>query len=78
MLTDVDGPTAQRAAEQLGFERSTGDWHQLVGDPDIDLVDITTPIREWGAWNPGSELDRNRAQDGVGLRGAWNQGSTGR
>lgn len=45
MLADVDGPTAQRAAEQLGFERSTGDWHQLVGDPDIDLVDITTPNR---------------------------------
>jgi predicted dehydrogenase len=45
LLADVDGTTAQRAAGQLGFERSTGDWREVVGDPHIDLVDITTPNR---------------------------------
>lgn len=44
-LADVDEATASRAASQLGFDRATGDWQALVADPDIDLVDITTPNR---------------------------------
>ena len=43
MLADVDEPTAAAAAKTLCFERSTGDWRQLVNDPNIDLVAITTP-----------------------------------
>ncbi len=43
MLADVDEATARRAAEALGFARSTGDWQTLVRDPDIDVVDITAP-----------------------------------
>jgi predicted dehydrogenase len=43
MLADVDAPTASRAGLALGISRTTGDWHALVTDPAVDLVDITTP-----------------------------------
>ena len=43
MLADVDAPTASRAGLALGITRTTGDWHALVSDPAVDLVDITTP-----------------------------------
>ncbi len=43
MLADVDAATAAAAAESLGFARSTGDWRELVADPEVDVVDITTP-----------------------------------
>lgn len=42
-LADVDDETAARAAAELGFEHSTGDWRRLVGSDDVDVVDITTP-----------------------------------
>ena len=34
---------AASAAKALGFERSTGDWRALVADPEVDVVDITSP-----------------------------------
>ncbi len=43
VLADVDEATAARAAGAFGFERSTGDWRELVDDPAVDVVDITTP-----------------------------------
>lgn len=43
ILADIDAPTAERAAKALGFARSTGDWRELVADPAVHLVDITTP-----------------------------------
>ena len=43
MLADIDAPAANRAAAALGFARATDDWHALVRDGAIDLVDITTP-----------------------------------
>ncbi|MDH3753997.1 MAG: Gfo/Idh/MocA family oxidoreductase [Acidimicrobiia bacterium] len=43
VLADIDAETARSAAASLGFTRSTGDWRQLVADPLVDLVDITTP-----------------------------------
>ena len=43
MLADRDEPTAARAAARFGFARSTGNWRRLVEDPDIDVVDITSP-----------------------------------
>jgi predicted dehydrogenase len=46
-LADVDAPAAERAAAALGFARGTGDWRALVADPEIDLVDVTTP----NAWH---------------------------
>lgn len=44
-LADVDETTAQHAARQLGFAHSTGNWHDLITDPAINLIDITTPNR---------------------------------
>ena len=34
---------AQAAAGQFGWEESSGDWRQVVGRKDIDIVDICTP-----------------------------------
>ena len=43
ILADVDAPTAARAAKELGYARSTGDWREVVTDPAVQLVDISTP-----------------------------------
>lgn len=43
LLADADADLARKAAQALGFRRSTGDWRTLVDDPDVDVVDITTP-----------------------------------
>lgn len=43
LIADVDAPAAAKAAHQYGFARSTADWRQLVNDPKIDVVSITTP-----------------------------------
>jgi predicted dehydrogenase len=42
-VADVDGPAAQRAAAQFGFQRAETDWHALIADPTIEVVSITTP-----------------------------------
>jgi predicted dehydrogenase len=42
-VADVSAEAAARAAGQYGFAASTGDWRQLVADPAIDVVSITTP-----------------------------------
>ncbi len=36
------GPV-QEAAMQLGWENTTTDWREVVADPGIDIIDITTP-----------------------------------
>lgn len=43
MLADASDSLAAAAAARFGFEHSTGDWQQLVNDPDVDVVDITVP-----------------------------------
>ena len=43
VLADVNAAAAGKAAEALGFRRSTGNWRELLADPDIDVIDITTP-----------------------------------
>ncbi len=43
LLADVNDEVAAKAANALGFARSTGDWRKLIADPAVDLVDITTP-----------------------------------
>ena len=45
LLADIDDAVAAKAAEALGFARSTGDWRKLVADPAVDLVDITDAER---------------------------------
>lgn len=43
LLADLTPELARRSAAALGFARSTGDWRELVADPQIDVVDICTP-----------------------------------
>jgi predicted dehydrogenase len=43
LLADVDEASAAAAARRLGFARGTGDWRRLIAEPEVDLVDITTP-----------------------------------
>ena len=43
MLCDVPDDRAQTMAEQFGFVRATADWRELVADPRVDLVSVTTP-----------------------------------
>jgi predicted dehydrogenase len=42
-LCDVDAGHAARCASAFGFARSTTDWHDLLSDPSIDLISITSP-----------------------------------
>ena len=43
LLAEIDAATAARAGQAFGFARSTASWRDLVADPRVDLVDITTP-----------------------------------
>jgi predicted dehydrogenase len=43
VLADGTAERAREAAASLGFTRSTGDWRELIADPQIDVVDICTP-----------------------------------
>ena len=43
MIADVDQGLAAKAAHQYGFQRSSGNWRDLVNDPSVDVVSITTP-----------------------------------
>ncbi len=43
MVADVNAEGAAKAAQQYGFAASTGDWRELIANPDIDVVSITTP-----------------------------------
>ncbi|MBU6951913.1 Gfo/Idh/MocA family protein [Hahella sp. HN01] len=43
MLADISAEQAAEKAAVMGFKRSTGDWRELVSDPDIDVVDICSP-----------------------------------
>ena len=42
-LADADAVRAEQCATGWGFERSHGDWQQLISDPAVNLVAITTP-----------------------------------
>lgn len=43
LLAEQDAALAATRAGELGFARSTGDWRELVADPEVDVVDICTP-----------------------------------
>ena len=45
MICDTPEQRAIDKADQFGFSRATGDWHQLVNDARVDVVCITTPNR---------------------------------
>jgi predicted dehydrogenase len=42
-LADRSDELAAAAARSLGFAGSSGDWTRLIAEPEIDLIDITTP-----------------------------------
>lgn len=42
-LADADAERAQHCANAWGFARAHGDWQQLITDPAVDIVAITTP-----------------------------------
>lgn len=46
VVADVNKDAAKSLAEKFGYQRYTDDWKSVVSDPEIDLVDITTPNAE--------------------------------
>ena len=43
MIADVDATSAAKAAHQYGFARSSGNWRDMIADPRIDVISVTTP-----------------------------------
>ncbi len=42
-VCDIIPEIASEAKERLGFQQSCTDWHDIINDPDIDVVSICTP-----------------------------------
>jgi predicted dehydrogenase len=42
-IVDISDSVAADAAIRFGFEKSSGDWHSVINDPEIDIIDIATP-----------------------------------
>mgnify|MGYP001090918596 CR=1 FL=1 len=42
-LGEAGDELARKKATEFGFERASGDWRQVIADPDVDVVSITTP-----------------------------------
>lgn len=42
-LADADSARAEQCAQAWGFDRSHADWQQLIDDPRVQIVAITTP-----------------------------------
>ena len=42
-LCDLDQEVARQKAGEFGFARWTTDWRDLIADPAVDLVSITSP-----------------------------------
>jgi predicted dehydrogenase len=42
-IADQNDALAEKARARLGFAKAYGDWRRLIEDPDVDVVDITTP-----------------------------------
>lgn len=42
-VADVTQEGAEAARGRLGFRKATADWRELLTDPEIDIIDITTP-----------------------------------
>ncbi len=43
MQADATEELSAAAAARFGFEKSTGNWRKLIADPEVDVVDITSP-----------------------------------
>ena len=42
-VADVNGSAAQLAADRFGYKKVSTDWHDVVNDPEVELVIIATP-----------------------------------
>ena len=42
-LAEADAELARSRAAEFGFERATGNWRDLITDPDVHVVSVTTP-----------------------------------
>ncbi|TCV72092.1 Gfo/Idh/MocA family oxidoreductase [Neorhizobium sp. S3-V5DH] len=42
-LAEVDAELAARKARDLGFAHATSNWRDLLADPDVDVISVTTP-----------------------------------
>ena len=42
-IADQNEALAEQARARLGFAKAYGDWRRLIEDPEVDVVDITTP-----------------------------------
>ena len=42
-IADQNDSLAEEAWRKLGFGKAYGDWRRLIEDPDVHVVDITTP-----------------------------------
>ena len=43
VAADESESRGQVAVDQLGFERATTDWREVIADPAVDAVSITAP-----------------------------------
>jgi predicted dehydrogenase len=53
-IADQNQELAEQARARLGFAKAYGDWRRLIEDPEVDVVDITTPnhLHVEPAWLP--------------------------
>src|SRR5215469_7350895 len=42
-IADQNEALAEKARARLGFAKAYGDWRRLIEDPEVDVIDITTP-----------------------------------
>lgn len=42
-LAENHADFARQRADAFGFERATGDWRELIADPEVEVVSVTTP-----------------------------------
>ncbi len=43
IVADVNEEAANKAARRFGYKKVTTDWHDVIADPDVELVIIATP-----------------------------------
>ena len=42
-VCDIEPSIAEEAKDRFGFQASCTDWHDIINDPEIDVVNICTP-----------------------------------
>ncbi|MCF3642695.1 Gfo/Idh/MocA family oxidoreductase [Rhizobium sp. TRM95111] len=42
-LAEANADLAQARAREFGFARATADWRDLLADPEVDVISVTTP-----------------------------------